>query len=95
MADTCAHLDTVSDLAPSSDVCVRTGGRWVHVRMCTRCGHVGCCDNSPNRHATAHRHDHADHPLTRSYEPGEDWWWCYADSLFFDVDGAPPAASHP
>lgn len=75
MADICTHLDTVSDLAPSSDVCedcVRTGGRWVHVRMCTRCGHVGCCDNSPNRHATAHRHDHPDHPLTRSYDGVND-----------------------
>ena len=98
MADTCTHLDSVSELAPSSEGCedcLRTGGRWVHLRMCTRCGHVGCCDSSPNRHATAHRHDHPDHPLIRSYEPGEDWWWCYPDSLFFDVDGAPPAPSHP
>ena len=73
MADTCTHLDSVSELAPSSEGCedcLRTGGRWVHLRMCTRCGHVGCCDSSPNRHATAHRHDHPDHPLIRSYEPG-------------------------
>jgi hypothetical protein len=59
------------------------------------CGHVGCCDNSPNRHATAHFHEKHDHMLIRSYEPGEDWWWCYIDELIFDVDGAPPAPSHP
>jgi hypothetical protein len=103
MADTCTHLDTAGDVTPSSDGCddcLRTGSRWVHLRLCMRCGHVGCCDNSPNRHATAHWHghrdhrDHRDHPIIRSYEPGEDWWWCYADGLFFDVDGAPPAPSH-
>ena len=59
-----------------------------------RCGNVGCCDDSPNRHATSHYHTH-DHPLIRSYEPGEDWWWCYADRLYFEVNGAPPSPSHP
>ena len=68
---------------------------WAHLRMCMSCGHVGCCDNSPNRHATAHWTAHHDHPLIRSYEPGEDWWWCYEDELAFDVAGAPPAPSHP
>mgnify|MGYP000279980654 CR=1 FL=1 len=57
------------------------------------CGHVGCCDNSPNRHATAHWHAHAEHPLIRSYEPGEDWWWCYVDEMGLAVDG--PSFSHP
>ena len=98
MADTCTHLDTVADVEPSStgcEDCLRIGGRWVHLRMCMACGHVGCCDNSPNRHATAHWHDHPDHPLIRSYEPGEGWWWCYPDELFFEVPDAPPAPSHP
>ena len=98
MTETCTHLDTVAQITPSSEGCedcIRIGGRWVHLRLCMHCGHVGCCDNSPNRHATAHWHEHADHPLIRSYEPAEDWWWCYADELFFEVDGAPPAPSHP
>lgn len=98
MAKTCSHLDTVAeDVTPSSngcEDCLRMGGRWLHLRLCVRCGHVGCCDNSPNRHATAHWHALHDHPLIRSYEPGENWWWCYADDLMFDVDGAPPAPSH-
>src|SRR5947209_4717328 len=98
MSDTCTHLDTVEEVTPSSNGCVdclKIGGRWVHLRLCMRCGHVGCCDNSPNRHATAHWHAQPDHPLIRSYEPGEDWWWCYADELFFELEGAPPAPSHP
>ncbi|HET6953011.1 MAG TPA: UBP-type zinc finger domain-containing protein [Acidimicrobiales bacterium] len=97
MAVICAHLDTVSGASPSSDGCedcLRTGDRWVHLRMCQECGHVGCCDSSPNRHATAHFHA-AGHPVIRSYEPGEDWWWCYVDEMAFDVPGSPPAPSHP
>ncbi len=98
MAEQCTHLGTVEQVTPSSEGCedcLRTGGRWVHLRLCMRCGHVGCCDSSPNRHATAHAGTHADHPLIRSYEPGEDWWWCYPDQLFFDIEGAPPSPSHP
>jgi uncharacterized UBP type Zn finger protein len=99
MADvaTCSHLDTARDVTPSADGCedcLRIGGTWVHLRVCQTCGHTGCCDNSPNRHATAH-YRHADHPLVRSFEPGENWWWCYTDELAFDVPGAPPAPSHP
>ena len=52
---------------------------------CTHCGHIGCCDNSPGRHATAHFHA-TGHPLMRSAEPGEDWWWCYVDEVEFDVE---------
>jgi hypothetical protein len=98
VSETCTHLGSAADVIPSSDGCedcLRMGDRWVHLRMCMRCGHIGCCDSSPNRHATAHFHAHRDHPLVRSYEPGEDWWWCYADELLFEVDGAPPAPSHP
>jgi hypothetical protein len=97
--DGCAHLDTTPDsVTPSSDGCedcLRDGGRWMHLRLCVLCGHVGCCDNSPNRHATAHWRQHPDHALIRSYEPGEDWWWCYVDDRFVAVPDAPPAPSHP
>lgn len=97
MAATCTHLDTIRDAPPDNTGCgdcIAIGARWVHLRRCTECGHVGCCDNSPNKHATAHfRGDH--HPIVQSYEPGEDWYWCYVDDLFFEVDGEPPSPSHP
>ncbi len=96
---TCTHIGTIDvNVTPSSEGCedcLRMGARWVHLRLCMHCGHVGCCDSSPNRHATAHWRAHSDHPVVRSYEPREDWWWCYADQLTFEVDGAPPARSHP
>jgi len=97
MADTCTHITEVEPVSPSAEGCedcLRSGGRWVHLRMCQSCGHVGCCDNSPNRHATAH-YAETHHPLIRSFEPGEDWWWCYVDELAFEVPGAAPAPSHP
>ena len=97
MRDACSHLDTVADVTPSSDGCedcLGMGAQWVHLRLCMTCGHVGCCDSSPNRHATAHWHD-AGHPIIRSYEPGEDWWWCYADDFAFRVPNAGPSLSHP
>jgi hypothetical protein len=95
----CAHLSSLSKIIKDEDYvcpeCVAKGDQWVHLRVCQTCGHVGCCDNSPNRHATGHWKGNADHPLIRSYEPGEDWWWCYPEELFFDVPGAAPAPSHP
>ena len=95
--DTCTHLDDIGEVQPSTvegcEDCLATGGRWVHLRVCQTCGHVGCCDSSPNRHATAHFHA-TSHPLVRSFEPGEDWWWCYVDELLFEVEGAPPSPSH-
>ncbi|MGC5585028.1 UBP-type zinc finger domain-containing protein [Ornithinimicrobium sp. W1665] len=93
----CTHLDTVRDVIPSAqgcEDCLRTGDRWVHLRICMTCGHVGCCDSSPNQHATAHRRQHEDHPLIRSFEPGEHWWWCYVDEVAFEVPGAGPAPSY-
>jgi uncharacterized UBP type Zn finger protein len=60
--------------------CLRTGGEWLHLRICLSCGKVGCCDSSPNRHATAHYHQ-SNHALIRSLEPGEDWSWCYVDEI--------------
>ena len=91
MADICTHLDQVADVTPSSpgcEDCIPMGDRWVHLRVCMSCGHVGCCDSSKNRHATSHFHASA-HPLIQSYEPGEDWWWCYVDEQAFPVEGAP------
>jgi hypothetical protein len=87
----CAHLDDVRDVKPAADGCqdcLAIGGRWVHLRMCMTCGHIGCCDSSPNKHATAHFHEVGD-PLVQSYEPGENWWWCYVDQIGFEVEGAP------
>jgi uncharacterized UBP type Zn finger protein len=97
MTAACTHLDTIGDVTPSADGCedcLRIGGTWMHLRVCQQCGHVGCCDNSPNRHATAH-FDTTAHPVIRSFEPGEDWYWCYPDQLDFEIEGAPPAPSHP
>ena len=88
------HLDTGT--APSGDGCVEClaiGGQWVHLRRCLACGHVGCCDNSPGRHATAHFHTSA-HPLIQSFEPGEEWIWCYVDELGVETPGAAPSPSH-
>lgn len=94
---TCSHIDTIDvDLDPSADGCedcLATGGTWVHLRMCQQCGHVGCCDSSPNRHATAH-HRGTEHPVVRSFEPGENWFWCYPDELAFELDELPPGLSH-
>ncbi|HEV2591716.1 MAG TPA: UBP-type zinc finger domain-containing protein [Gaiellaceae bacterium] len=64
--------------------CLRTGDKWLHLRICLSCGHVGCCDDSPNRHATAHFHA-GGHPIIRSLEPGEEWCWCYRDEIAFEL----------
>jgi uncharacterized UBP type Zn finger protein len=80
-AKTCSHLDQIQDVHPGSngcEECLKTGDTWVKLRMCLICGHVGCCDNSKNKHATKHFHD-TGHPLMASFEPGENWAWCYVD----------------
>jgi hypothetical protein len=82
----CTHLDQVHNVKPQTDgceECLKTGGRWVHLRMCLTCGHVGCCDSSPHKHATKHFHA-TGHPLIRSIEPGEDWAWCNIDQVFLE-----------
>lgn len=97
MNQPCEHLDQAQDVTPSANGCqdcLRTGDSWVHLRICMTCGHVGCCDSSPNKHASGHWQEHQDHPLIRSFEPGEDWWWCYPDELVFQVPGAEPAPSY-
>ena len=98
MENVCGHISLIDDVRPSStgcEDCLASGRRdWVHLRLCMTCGHVGCCDNSPGKHATAHFRSTL-HPIIRSYEPGEDWYYCYVDRLLFELEGAPPAASHP
>lgn len=83
----CSHLrklavprsEPVVPSAHGCEECLRRGDSWMHLRLCMTCGHVGCCDDSPNRHATGHFH-RTRHPVIKSFEPGEDWAWCYADS---------------
>jgi uncharacterized UBP type Zn finger protein len=82
----CTHLDQVI-IAPPDHVagcedCLATGGTWLHLRVCRTCGHVGCCDSSPNRHATRHARESA-HPVISSVEPGENWSYCYVDDIAF------------
>lgn len=79
----CSHLQLVQDVTPSAngcEECLAMGDTWVHLRLCLICGHVGCCDNSKNKHATHHFHA-TSHPVIRSLEPGEDWKWCYVDQV--------------
>ena len=79
------HLRLVRPVVPQTPEgcaeCLATGSPWVHLRLCLTCGHVGCCDSSPNRHARLHAHA-VGHPIVRSFEPGEDWRWCYVDEAF-------------
>lgn len=85
----CSHLSEVREVTPSGEgckECIEMGDSWKHLRLCMSCGHVGCCDNSKNRHATRHFHS-TDHPIIRSFEPGEIWFWCYPDDLFFELEG--------
>jgi uncharacterized UBP type Zn finger protein len=83
---TCIHLNEIRDVKPSApgcEECLKMKDRWVHLRMCLTCGHVGCCDSSKNKHATKHFHA-TSHPIVRSIEPGERWRWCYADQLMME-----------
>jgi hypothetical protein len=98
MSDSCDHLDHIHNgvgpVATGCVECLRTGGTWVHLRRCTECGHIGCCDQSPNKHATAHFHE-TSHPILQSFEPGEDWYYCFVDDLAFEREGERPSPSHP
>jgi thioredoxin reductase (NADPH) len=92
--DTCAHLESLErqdrePVKPGSQgckECLESGDPWVHLRLCMSCGHVGCCDSSRNKHATKHAH-RSQHPTIRSFEPGEEWAYCYSDDLM--IDGVP------
>ncbi len=83
---TCSHLADVKDVEPLTvgcEECMKAGERWVHLRLCRFCGHVGCCDTSRNKHATKHFHD-TQHPIISSLQPGETWGWCYIDNIMFE-----------
>jgi hypothetical protein len=82
-SDSCRHVASLRPVHPSArgcEECLRAGDRWVHLRICLSCGHVGCCDSSKNQHATWH-HRATGHPVVRTLEPGEDWAWCYVDEV--------------
>ena len=100
MADECRHAEQVRDVKPSArgcEECLKTGSEWVHLRLCRTCGHVGCCDDSPNKHATRHFHE-TRHPVIEGYDPPEGWGWCYVDEIFprpvrpADAAGRPDSA---
>lgn len=84
---TCSHLKSIKKVTPSGDgckECLEMGDDWVHLRLCMECGHVGCCDQSKNKHATKHFHK-TKHPIMYSYEPDEAWGYCYVDELMFEL----------
>ena len=82
----CTHLQEIKEVTPKTkgcEECLRMGERWVHLRLCESCGHVGCCDSSKNKHATKHFRA-TSHAIIKSFEPGEEWGYCYPDNLFFE-----------
>lgn len=85
--DQCLHINEV-DMEKKGNTkgceeCEKMGSHWVHLRLCLTCGHVGCCDSSPNKHGTKHHHN-TKHPIIKSYEPGEEWKWCYIDKIMIE-----------
>jgi len=86
----CTHLDQIEvSPPPLSEVegceeCLKIGGQWVHLRLCLACGKIGCCDSSPNQHASKHAAE-VSHAIVRSMEPNEEWCWCYVDEVSFFV----------
>ena len=80
----CTHIDQIREVTPSADgcqECLAIGDTWVHLRICLICGHVDCCDSSKNRHATRH-FQATSHPIIQSFQPPDDWRWCYVDEVF-------------
>ena len=94
MGQQCRHLAQVRDVEPQTpdgcEECLASGDAWVHLRLCLECGHVGCCDDSPNRHATKH-FGKTHHPIMRSFEPGENWGFCFVDQLMLEPAPRPLA----
>jgi uncharacterized UBP type Zn finger protein len=88
---TCTHLDQVlvdrPDAVAGCEECLAIGDSWLHLRVCRTCGRVGCCDSSPNRHASRHAND-SGHPIITSVEPGEDWSYCFVDEVAFRIASA-------
>lgn len=88
----CTHLDSIASVTPSAagcEDCLAIGSAWLHLRLCRRCGHVGCCDQSPHRHATAHFHA-TGHPIIEGYDPPEGWGWCYVDETVVELPDQTP-----
>jgi len=88
MSSECTHLNSVTADEPNTqgcEECLAMGDAWVHLRLCRSCGHVGCCDDSKNQHATRHFRA-TQHPIVSSLEPGEDWSWCYVDELLLELE---------
>ena len=87
MDEVCEHLRVAEVPAPNTpegcEECMQIGARWVHLRLCLRCGHVGCCDSSPNRHARAHAAA-VGHPAVKSLERGEEWGYCFTDDIWVE-----------
>jgi uncharacterized UBP type Zn finger protein len=86
MSGRCGHLATIREVTPSADgceECLKIGSRWVHLRMCLECGHVGCCDSSVHKHATKHFRA-TQHPIMTSRQPGEHWKFCYVDNVMWE-----------
>ena len=84
----CKHAEQITEVTPSAlgcEECLKTRSSWVHLRLCRTCGHVGCCDDLPNRHATSHFRA-TGHPVIEGYDPPEGWGWCYIDEIFIDLD---------
>ena len=103
MVDACEHLESLTldggviGAAPVATGCVEclaSGGSWLHLRRCVACGHVGCCDSSPGKHATAHNGS-TGHPVVQSYEPDEEWLFCYVDDALAEFADVPPSPAHP
>jgi hypothetical protein len=90
MAEICSHLDTITVDKPAStpgcEECLANGTQWLHLRVCRNCGHIGCCDSSPMKHASAHAAS-SEHPVISSMEPGENWTYCYVDDVAFVLPG--------
>lgn len=87
MDDKCSHLDQIKDVMPKTpkgcEECLKIKESWFHLRLCLICGHVGCCDQSKNKHATKHFHQ-TNHPIIKSFEKNEDWKYCYIDDLILE-----------
>lgn len=84
--DYCEHIAAILPVKPAAKGCVdclKTGDQWLHLRLCKSCGYIGCCDSSPNQHATKH-YQASHHPIIKSHEPGEDWGYCYVDDMFYE-----------
>jgi len=84
----CTHLELIRNPQPNTtgcEECLKIGDTWVHLRLCEICGHVGCCDSSKNKHATKH-YRATSHPIIKSFEPGEDWMYCYIDDVMFEAE---------